>query len=92
MTTRHTMMQTSGEEAAGWLEAFDSPFKLKLTPTDFVQMILEDGKHEPSEEGDEVGSYDPDDVLHDVFLDGKHYVLAINRVDVTVGLEEVRGE
>lgn len=89
MTTRHTMMQASGEEAERWLEAFESPFK--LTPTDFVQMILEDGKHLPAEEGDEVGSYDPDDVLHDVQIDGKHYVLAINRVDCTVGLEEVRG-
>lgn len=86
MTTRHTIIDTSGPEAVDWIEVVMRHGSYE----DFVAKTLEAG-HVADEEGREVSSYSPDDSQVDVFIPQGHFIVTFNLVEKTFVLEEVRG-
>jgi hypothetical protein len=79
------IVEVSGPSALDWIEAMMEC----ASREEFVRETLMD--HTVPEVGEEVGSYDPDDVIEDVIFEKRHFVIASNVSEQTFSLEEVRG-
>lgn len=88
MTWRYTLLDVYGDDAHNVLE--NLTFDCLNDHTKLVAFLIEGrGNGKPIipdlATESEVASYDPDDVLHDVVVGGKHYVLTINETDDDTG-------